>query len=55
MTCARRADAISQRLLRSRYRQIEVVAQLLRVTLEPLGAREPDDFKFLLRADEVIQ
>lgn len=33
-----------------RYRQIEVAAQLLRVTIEPLGVREPDDFNAALAA-----
>ena len=33
-----------------RYREIEKAAQLLRVTVEPLGVREPDDFADALTA-----
>jgi putative ABC transport system substrate-binding protein len=33
-----------------RYRQIEKAAQTLRVTVEPLGVREPDDFDVALAA-----
>ena len=33
-----------------RYRQIEKAAQVLRITIEPLGVREPDDFNVALTA-----
>ena len=33
-----------------RYREIEKAAQVLRVTIEPLGVREPDDFDVALTA-----
>jgi putative ABC transport system substrate-binding protein len=33
-----------------RYREIEKAAQVLRVTIDPLGVREPDDFNVALAA-----
>jgi putative ABC transport system substrate-binding protein len=40
----------NDRAMTLRYREIEKAAQALRITIEPLGVREPDDFDLALSA-----